>query len=145
MGASTLFWLTLALASPPAEQAAPPSSEGQTAQLAAVTVEFGWDETGLTAEARQLLDDFILLLPEPETVRLRIVGHTDRTGSPEYARGLSQRMAQSVRDYLVSRGVGADGILIEAMGGARPVVETAQGVREPKNRRVEIFVCQTTC
>jgi outer membrane protein OmpA-like peptidoglycan-associated protein len=52
--------------------------------------------------------------------------------------GLSQRRADSVRSYLAGRGIPDGSIATEAFGESRPLVETADGVREPQNRRVEI-------
>jgi len=67
-----------------------------------------------------------------------IAGHTDRSGSDQYNMGLSQRRADAVRAYLAGHGI-PDGVMTtQAFGESRPLVETADGVREPQNRRVEI-------
>ncbi|HWH16856.1 MAG TPA: OmpA family protein, partial [Allosphingosinicella sp.] len=62
----------------------------------------------------------------------------DRSGSASYNVGLSQRRADAVRSYLAGRGVPNGAMATEAFGESRPLVETADGVREPQNRRVEI-------
>ena len=69
-----------------------------------------------------------------------VVGHADRSGSNEYNVGLSQRRAQAVADLLVSMGVPRTSIQITARGEEQPRVPTADGVREPQNRRVEMTV-----
>jgi outer membrane protein OmpA-like peptidoglycan-associated protein len=67
-----------------------------------------------------------------------LAGHADKSGSAQYNVGLSQRRADAVRSYLEGRGVPGGAIASEAFGESRPLVETADGVREPQNRRVEI-------
>ena len=67
-----------------------------------------------------------------------LAGHADRSGSDAYNVGLSQRRANNVRSYLAGRGVPDGSITTEAFGESRPLVDTADGVREPQNRRVEI-------
>ncbi len=70
--------------------------------------------------------------------QIRVVGHSDRTGSRGARRAISLARAEAVRDWLISRGAPAPLIVVEAMGDAKPVVVTADGVPEPDNRRVEI-------
>lgn len=76
-------------------------------------------------------------LPGGELV---VVGHTDRTGSPQVNDVLSLQRAQAVRALLVEQGFQSE--LIEAVGrGERePVVPTEANVDEPRNRRAEIIV-----
>ena len=68
-----------------------------------------------------------------------ISGHTDRAGGAEANIGLSQRRANEVREFLTSLGVPSGLIVTEAFGETRPAVETADGVRQPENNRVEIL------
>lgn len=76
-------------------------------------------------------------LPGGELV---VVGHTDRTGSPQANDALSLQRAQAVRNLLIGQGFQPE--LIEAVGrGERePVVPTEANVDEPRNRRAEIIV-----
>jgi outer membrane protein OmpA-like peptidoglycan-associated protein len=67
-----------------------------------------------------------------------LAGHADKSGSPQYNVGLSQRRNASVRAYLESRGIPGGVIGSEAFGETAPRVNTADGVREPQNRRVEV-------
>ena len=67
-----------------------------------------------------------------------LAGHADKSGSDSYNVGLSQRRADSVRAYLAGKGIPETAMSTEAFGESRPLVETADGVREPQNRRVEI-------
>jgi len=66
-------------------------------------------------------------------------GHADQSGSNRYNVGLSQRRNASTRAYLESRGIDGGVISSEAFGESRPRVDTADGVREPQNRRVEVM------
>ena len=67
-----------------------------------------------------------------------LAGYADRAGSASYNVGLSQRRDSSVRSYLELRGIGSGSIASQAFGETNPRVQTADGVREPQNRRVEI-------
>jgi hypothetical protein len=69
-------------------------------------------------------------------------GHADRSGSDAYNMALSVRRANAVRDALVREGVPAASITTAGRGESQPLVPTADGVREPQNRRVEIAVGQ---
>lgn len=75
-----------------------------------------------------------------DLAHVNLSGHTDRAGDDSANIGLSQRRTMHVREYLVSIGI-ADGVITtEAYGESRPLVETADGVVELVNNRVEIFV-----
>jgi OOP family OmpA-OmpF porin len=67
-----------------------------------------------------------------------VAGYTDTSGTPKYNLGLSQRRADSVKAYMTSHAVPATQISTEAFGETRLRVQTADGVREVQNRRVEI-------
>ncbi len=71
-------------------------------------------------------------------VPVMLAGHADRSGAATYNVGLSQRRADSVKAYLVSRNIPASAISTQAFGETRNRVQTADGVRELQNRRVEI-------
>jgi OOP family OmpA-OmpF porin len=68
-----------------------------------------------------------------------IEGHTDASGDDKKNKALSQRRADATRAYLTGRGIPDGVIASEAFGESRPRVETADGVRELQNRRVEIM------
>src|SRR3546814_3032840 len=67
-----------------------------------------------------------------------LAGHADKSGAASYNVGLSQRRADAVRAYMTSKGIPDGVISTEAFGESAPRVETADGVRELQNRRVEI-------
>jgi outer membrane protein OmpA-like peptidoglycan-associated protein len=67
-----------------------------------------------------------------------LAGNADRSGSSQYNVGLSQRRADNVKGYLAGKGVPGGSMTTQANGEDRPLVETADGVREPQNRNVQI-------
>ena len=75
--------------------------------------------------------------PDPE---ISVIGHTDAVGTTQFNDQLSLQRAQRVRSELVRRGIAADRIDVSGRGKREPLVATADGVSEPKNRRVEINV-----
>ncbi len=101
-------------------------------------VYFGWDEDTLTDRARETLDGVVANYRRGGQTQVVLAGHADRSGAAGYNVGLSQRRANRVRDYLVAGGVPASSLTTQAFGETRPAVDTADGVREPDNRRVEI-------
>jgi outer membrane protein OmpA-like peptidoglycan-associated protein len=71
---------------------------------------------------------------------IKVVGHSGRTGSRRARRAISLARAETIRDKLVSYGVPANLIVVQALGDAAPAVATADGVPEPDNRRTEIHI-----
>jgi len=99
---------------------------------------FASDNDEVTRPAAAILDHVAEAYQDCDDMQVMIAGHTDRSLSDEYNVGLSQREAANVRSYLAAHGI-PDGVMTtEAFGESRPLVETADGVREPMNRRVEI-------
>jgi OOP family OmpA-OmpF porin len=107
---------------------------------------FAFDSADLTDEGRSRLDQALASLPprQLENKQSQITGHTDRIGAESYNQGLSERRAQAVRDYLVSKGLPADAISTQGLGAAKPVVG-CEGERGASlidclapNRRTEI-------
>ena len=99
---------------------------------------FEWDRSDITPEASSILDNAVSQYQSCGNAQVMLAGHADKSGSASYNVGLSQRRADSVRSYLTSRGIGDGVISSEAFGESRPRVDTADGVRELQNRRVEI-------
>ena len=69
---------------------------------------------------------------------MEIGGHTDSTGEDAYNMGLSQRRAESVRSYLVSKGVKASRLEAKGYGETKPVASNDTNEGRAKNRRVEL-------
>jgi outer membrane protein OmpA-like peptidoglycan-associated protein len=98
-------------------------------------------ESSLLAGAMVKLNDVAdaLTKSSPES-RIVVEGHTDSQGKPAFNQELSLRRAQSVRDYLVSRGIASDRITAQGMGSTRPIASNANPEGRANNRRVEIVV-----
>jgi outer membrane protein OmpA-like peptidoglycan-associated protein/opacity protein-like surface antigen len=107
-------------------------------QIGPFIVFFDWDKDEITPAAAAILDNAAASYAQTGGASVVLAGHADRSGSDAYNVGLSQRRANNVRSYLAGRGVPDDKITTEAFGESRPLVDTADGVREPQNRRVEI-------
>lgn len=105
-------------------------------------VYFGFDSTVLTAEANGVLDEVVAAVSGIATPNLSIVGHADRSGSVAYNQGLSERRATRVARALSDRGVAPGSMTLAGRSENEPAVPTADGVREPRNRRVEITISQ---
>ena len=101
---------------------------------------FDWDRADLTDRARQIIAEAAQATTRVQVTRIEVAGHADTSGTPRYNQGLSQRRAQNVASELVRLGVPREAITVQAFGESRPLVPTADGVREPQNRRVEIVL-----
>lgn len=103
-------------------------------------ISFDVGSAALEPRLRGVLDSFARTLQDDPAVHIRVIGHTDSTGTEALNDRLSLERAQSVRDYLVDRGVAASRIEIAGRGSREPVAsnDTAEG--RAKNRRVEILV-----
>jgi OmpA-OmpF porin, OOP family len=94
----------------------------------------------LAPEFKAVLDQLLAAIaryPAPEVI---VIGHTDRVGSDADNDRLSIRRAETVRDKLVQAGIAASLITVAGRGEREPAIETADGVAQAENRRVEISV-----
>lgn len=114
---------------PPAEPAAPPRE---------FIVFFGHNKSNLTAEAQEVIRQAAAAAKQFGSATITVVGHADRSGTPKYNQGLSQRRATTVKGALVAEGIAGGSISTSAKGESDPLVPTDDGVREPQNRRVHI-------
>ncbi|MFC0409299.1 OmpA family protein [Roseomonas elaeocarpi] len=101
---------------------------------------FDWDRSDLTDRARQIIAEAAQNSRSGGVTRLEVSGHADRSGTPQYNQRLSQRRADTVAAELARNGVARSQMTVQAFGESRPLVATADGVREPQNRRVEIVL-----
>ncbi|MCA9586156.1 MAG: OmpA family protein [Myxococcales bacterium] len=80
------------------------------------------------------------LTREDPTSKIVVEGHTDSQGADAFNQDLSQKRAQAVRDYLVTRGIAADRVTAHGFGETRTVAENTSPEGRANNRRVEIVV-----
>lgn len=133
-------------AAPEPQPAAAPAPEPAPAPAPAPVPEvvrnyivfFDWDSTALLPESLDILRTAAANAKKGKIVRLDATGHADRSGTATYNMGLSKRRAEAVKAELVRLGIPADEIAVQWKGETDPLVPTADGVREPQNRRVEI-------
>jgi len=131
---SILVGLRYAFNAAPAVAAVAPVAAART-----YLVFFDWNKADLTDRARQIIGEAASARGTGVT-RIEVNGYTDRSGSDQYNQGLSTRRANAVAAELVRRGVPRNEIATRGFGEANPLVPTADGVREPQNRRVEIIL-----
>jgi OOP family OmpA-OmpF porin len=132
---SFLLGLRYAFNAPPATPAAVAAPVAARSFL----VFFDWNRADLTARARQIIGE-AAEAARAQPARIEVAGHADRSGTPQYNQALSRRRAETVAEELIKRGIARQEITITAFGETQPLVATADGVREPQNRRVEIIL-----
>ncbi len=138
---SVLLGLRYAFNQPrPAPVAAVAPAPAAPAPARTYLVFFDWDRADLTDRARQIIADAAQNARRVQTTRIEVSGHADRTGTAAYNQRLSVRRAEAVAGELVRNGINRSEISVQGFGFERPLVPTAQGVREPQNRRVEIVL-----
>jgi OmpA-OmpF porin, OOP family len=120
------------VAAPPAP---PPAAVAPQRQMFIVFFEF--DKSTLTADGRRIVDSAAAAYKSGKS-GVQIAGYTDLAGTQQYNLALSKRRADTVKAALVRDGVPASAIDESWHGKENPRVPTADGVREPQNRRVEI-------
>jgi outer membrane protein OmpA-like peptidoglycan-associated protein len=103
-------------------------------------VYFDFDEYDLTPEGARVVDAAIAAAKEGGPAEIDITGNTDLAGTAAYNMVLSKRRAITVRNYMVAHGVDPSEISVHWLGKSNPAVPTADGVRDPRNRRVEIVI-----
>jgi outer membrane protein OmpA-like peptidoglycan-associated protein/outer membrane protein W len=101
---------------------------------------FDWDRDNISPEAMAILEEAAQYAKQAGVARIVLTGYADRSGSVKYNQGLSQRRADNARAAMVQLGISASEIAVFAKGESDPLVPTADGVREPQNRRVEIVL-----
>jgi outer membrane protein OmpA-like peptidoglycan-associated protein len=125
---------------PPVVAPVAPAPAAAPAPARTFLVFFDFNRADLTDRARQIIAEAAQNAQRGGVTRLEVSGHADRSGTPQYNQRLSERRAQAVAAELERRGVARSNMAIQAFGESRPLVPTADGVREPQNRRVEIVL-----
>jgi OmpA-OmpF porin, OOP family len=120
--------------------APPPPPAPAAPQTPSFMVFFDWDRADITPQALGTIKQAVQAFNTRGNARITATGHTDKSGPESYNMALSLRRANAVKDTLVREGVPATAITVVGRGESQPLVPTADGVREPQNRRVEIVV-----
>jgi len=101
---------------------------------------FDFDRSNITADAQKVITEAATAAKAGNVSRIQLTGHTDRSGSDQYNMALSLRRGEAVKQALIRQGIPAASIAVIGRGESQPLVPTADGVREPQNRRVEILL-----
>lgn len=105
-------------------------------------ISFDTGRYNIKPNLQPVLDQFAQGLNSQPNTEVRIVGHTDNTGSDAVNNPLSVNRAQSARDYLASKGVDARRISTEGHGSKQPVADNSSEAGRAKNRRIEIYLAE---
>ncbi len=115
------------------------ASEPMQIENAVYLVFFDFDKSLVTPEGQSIVDAVVNELNgRSDVTTITIIGHTDTSGSNTYNQRLAMKRAQKVMDALVARGVDPALIRMESRGESDLIVQTADNIREPANRRVSI-------
>jgi iron complex outermembrane receptor protein len=117
----------------------PPPVQAPAPAPKSYLVFFDFNKSDLTPQARDIVDTAAKNAAANKITQLTVTGHTDTVGSDAYNMRLSRRRAESVAAQLEKDGVPSSEIAIVAKGKRDLLVPTADGVREPQNRRVQII------
>ncbi|MBD2858834.1 OmpA family protein [Spongiibacter sp. KMU-158] len=101
-------------------------------------ITFPSNSAELTISAKFVLQKALTFLLKQPNLDAEIAGHTDSTGSDEYNRSLSQRRAESVKNYFVANGIAANRITAKGYGESEPIANNSTKEGRDKNRRVEM-------
>jgi OOP family OmpA-OmpF porin len=101
-------------------------------------VNFATNKSDLTLNAKTILDGVAKTLTEWPDVKVEVGGYTDTQGNDAYNQKLSQARADSVMNYLISKGVDASRLTAVGYGEANPIADNNTAAGRSKNRRVEL-------
>ncbi|MBV9829868.1 MAG: OmpA family protein [Alphaproteobacteria bacterium] len=137
---SVVASLSVRFGAPPAPVVAPPPPPPMVmpAPTKVFLVFFDWDRDTITPEGMQIIQQAAATFRQGGSVRLQVTGYTDASGSVGYNQRLSERRANNVANALARLGVPRQAMAVSGRGKNDQRVPTADGVREPQNRRVEI-------
>ncbi len=105
-------------------------------------ISFDTGRADIKTNLRPILDQFAQGLNNQPNTEIRIIGHTDSTGSDAINNPLSVNRAASARDYLAARGVDSRRIQIDGRGSREPVADNYSEAGRARNRRIEIFLAE---
>jgi outer membrane protein OmpA-like peptidoglycan-associated protein len=112
----------------------------QPRREASFTLHFAEGRDEISDESRAQLESALADIAARPVKDVLVIGHTDRVGSDAVNDALARQRADTVRTELIRRGVAAENVQASGRGSREPVVPTAAGISEPRNRRVVIIV-----
>ncbi|MGN6106585.1 MAG: OmpA family protein [Kofleriaceae bacterium] len=147
-------------AEPPAPEAAPaePEAEPETEPVVAqepknleiqrnvirlkpgIRILFKTDSAELESASNEILDEVASVMDQNARIRVRVEGHTDDVGKPEYNQDLSTRRAASVKAYLATKGIAEERLESTGCGQVVPIADNKTDDGKQQNRRVEFVI-----
>jgi OmpA-OmpF porin, OOP family len=101
---------------------------------------FDFDKTTLKPATTQILDRLVVFMTENKDKSVNLGGHTDNVGTEAYNQALSERRVNSVKTYVVGKGVDSGRVSGQGFGESKPIADNKTADGRAKNRRVEIKV-----
>lgn len=101
---------------------------------------FHTNTTDMVSESQATISAILESIKRRGAVSISISGHTDASGPLQMNENLARNRAQAIRDLLIQKGVETDRMTVSSHGKGDQLVPTADGVAEPRNRRVEVIV-----
>jgi len=107
-------------------------------------ITFAFDSSNLQSQFHPVLDNVADTLNEYNQTVIEVAGHTDSVGTDAYNQTLSEQRARSVANYLSSRGVSMQRMIVVGAGESRPIASNSTDAGRAQNRRVEITIVPIT-
>jgi OOP family OmpA-OmpF porin len=111
-------------------------------EIALLGVNFQTNSDRLVPGAENILNDAAATLIKNPTIKVEVAGHTDSDGAAEYNEGLSARRAQTVHNYLASRGVDDGRMSVRGYGESEPIADNSTAAGKAQNRRVVLRITE---
>lgn len=105
-------------------------------------IQFDFGKATIRKESNKILDEAVKVLSQYPELRIMVSGHTDNVGDPETNLKLSQDRANSVKEYMVGKGIAADRVETRGAGPNEPVADNATDKGRQENRRIEFKLLQ---
>jgi len=103
-------------------------------------INFDYNKWDIKPQYYGLLDENIAVLKKNPSVKVQIQGHTDSSGSEAYNQGLSEKRADSVMKYFISKGIDAGRLSMKGLGELAPIASNDTPEGRAKNRRIDIKI-----
>lgn len=111
----------------------------QKISYAAKQIRFGYSKADLSPSSHAQLDEVVEILKNNPTLNIRVEGHTSGPDT-EFNRVLSQKRAESVKNYFIEKGIAPERVLAEGFGSAKPLSKAGNKKENSEDRRVELII-----
>ncbi|MBI4947218.1 MAG: OmpA family protein [Bacteroidetes bacterium] len=118
------------------------AEEALTVKSAMENLEFDYGKAGIRTTSNTGLDQLTDLMKKNPTWRLKLSGHTDNVSSLKFNMELSKKRVESVKKYLVSKGISEQRVILKWYGPNKPIAPNTTEEGKQKNRRVEFLIIQ---